>query len=532
MAKRSVFNAKLKSRQQGAVAIIVALCLVVLVGMMGLVLDLGHLYVTKTELQNAADAAALSGAKELNKTLAGVNNARDRAIEAAKRNKYNLNATAVTLIASDDLWVGSCPDDGTCTMVRINTVTTNAAAADKTFLKVDTGSKSLSTWFIHVLPGVLNRTATFGMAVAGRYVVNIAPIGMCAIDPANSTLNNNGELLEYGYRRGMGYNILAINNAKGGLVGLSQVPLWINPIDVYPNACNPSNSSDSTLRPFICAGESSSIFEGGTVYINTGVQASQERFLNSRFDNSQSFGNNKCDATLNPPDSNIKQYIAPGPGGAVPTCPSSSTNVNCGLPRDWTDPSSNVQPALQTVRLNTVAPNIGKPMGYPNVPTNTADLGALWSFSRAVRYDGSVSGNVGTAFGINDWGPAGVASGGANLYKLDADTTTSGYPASAGSGFPVGTLAAPYNQTSGKYYQTPTNYPPGLSGRRVMNVALINCDAAPGGSGACRTMPVLAIAKVFMTVEANFSGSPGKFETEFAGIVNTGQVPRDVRLYR
>jgi len=525
MIKQQGLRAGIKSRQHGAVAIIVAICLVVLIGMLGLVIDLGHLYVAKTELQNAADAAALSGAKELDRSLAGVTRARDSAIEAARRNKYDLNATVVTLTAADNLWVGSCPDDGTCTMVRINTVTTNAAAADKTFLKADTGSKSLNTWFIQVLSNALSSTRTFGMAVAGRYVVNIAPIGVCAIDPANPTLNNAGELLEYGYRRGMGYNLLAINDAKKGLAGLSQVPLWINPIDVPPNACDPSNSSDSTLRPFICAGESSSIVDGGSVYINTGVQSSQERFLNSRFDNSQSFGNNKCDATANPPDSNVQKYTAPGPAGAVPACPPSSSDVKCGLPRDWTEPGLNAQPTAQTVRLNSATP--GKPVGYPNVPSNVGDLGALWTFSHAVRYDGAVTGNVGTPFTISDWGPAG---GGANLYKLDSDTSANGYPTTAGSGFPAGTQAAPYNQPAGnKYHEPPPTHPPGLSGRRVINVAIINCDVAAGGSGSCRTMPVKAIGRFFMTVEASF---PSNFETEFAGIVDTGQLPRDVRLYR
>jgi len=514
----------IKSRQHGAVAIIVAICLVVLIGMLGLVIDLGHLYVAKTELQNAADAAALSGAKELNRTLAGVTRARDRAIEAAGKNKYDLNATAVTLTAADNLWVGSCPDDGTCTMVRINTITTNAAAADKTFLKADTGSKSFNTWFIHVLSSVLNTTHTFGMAVAGRYVVNIAPIGVCAIDPANPTLNNRGELLEYGFRRGMGYNLLAINNAKKGLAGLSQVPLWINPIDVPPNACDPSNSSDSTLRPFICAGESSSIVDGGSVYINTGVQTSQERFLNSRFDNLNSFGNNKCDATNNPPDSNVKQYKA-NPAGAVPaSCPLNSQLLGCGVPRDWTEQGANNQPTQQTVSLNSATP--GKPVSYPNVPTNLNDLGALWTFSHAVRYDGAATGNIGTAFSIDDWGPSGTP----NLYNQDADRTANGYPTTAGGSFPAGTQPAPYNQPAGnKYHQSPTNYPPGLSGRRVINAAIINCDVSAGGSGSCRTMPVKAIARFFMTVEASF---PGNFETEFAGIVDTGQLPRDVRLYR
>ena len=51
--------------QRGAVAIITALSLVVLVGFAGLALDGGHLYLTKTELQNGADACALSASYEL-----------------------------------------------------------------------------------------------------------------------------------------------------------------------------------------------------------------------------------------------------------------------------------------------------------------------------------------------------------------------------------------------------------------------------------------------------------------------------------
>jgi hypothetical protein len=66
----------------------------------------------------------------------------------------------------------------------------------------------------------------------------------------------------------------------------------------------------------------------------------------------------------------------------------------------------------------------------------------------------------------------------------------------------------------------------------VINVAIINCDAAAGGGGSCQTLPVRAIARFFMTVEADFSSSIKSFDAEFAGVVNTGQIPRDVRLYR
>jgi Flp pilus assembly protein TadG len=53
------------ARQRGAVAIVVGLSLVVLVGFLGLAVDGGRLYLTKTELQNAADACALAASYEL-----------------------------------------------------------------------------------------------------------------------------------------------------------------------------------------------------------------------------------------------------------------------------------------------------------------------------------------------------------------------------------------------------------------------------------------------------------------------------------
>ena len=54
-----------RRRERGVVSIIVALSLAVLIGMVGLALDLGKLYVTKSELQNSADACALAAALDL-----------------------------------------------------------------------------------------------------------------------------------------------------------------------------------------------------------------------------------------------------------------------------------------------------------------------------------------------------------------------------------------------------------------------------------------------------------------------------------
>src|SRR5439155_17499098 len=51
--------------QRGSVSIIVGVSMAVLVGFVGLALDGGRLYVTKTELQNGADGCALAAAYEL-----------------------------------------------------------------------------------------------------------------------------------------------------------------------------------------------------------------------------------------------------------------------------------------------------------------------------------------------------------------------------------------------------------------------------------------------------------------------------------
>jgi Flp pilus assembly protein TadG len=51
--------------ESGAVAIFTAIILAVLLGMVALVVDIGHLATVKNELQNAADAAALAGARAL-----------------------------------------------------------------------------------------------------------------------------------------------------------------------------------------------------------------------------------------------------------------------------------------------------------------------------------------------------------------------------------------------------------------------------------------------------------------------------------
>ena len=499
--------------QRGVVAIVLGLSVFALFGFMALAVDLGRTYVVRTELQNAADAAALAGAKELNQTAAGVTSAVARAIGMAAQNNANF-ATPVAITVAN-ISAGTCPDDG-C-MVLASTITTNALAAGRTFLRVNIPSGALNTFFA-VVPTTgggtgTAATGTFGRAVAGHFLTQISPMGVCAIDSIpGGTRPVSGsptisELTEFGFRRGIAYNIPALN-PLGGAAGL---PLWINPLNAPPAACNPASSSAANMKPFLCTGTSTIITTvPGSVYVNTGGSyGPMEKAINSRFDDFT--GGNACDPTSAPPDINIKAYTVPTAAGAGPA----------GNPRDWTNPGANTYPSQQAISLNPVNQ---KPYASPT----TAQYGTLWSHSRAVRAVGaSPNATDGAPFALSDW---------TNLYAGNtADTSASGYPGNPTTPpFPAGSLAAPYNTLTGnKYFLAPSIARPGTRNRRVLNVAILNCTGLSVGPGglSCATLPVLGVGRFFMQTPADLTGGTRKIETEFAGLLNP-LPPPDVRLYR
>jgi len=83
-----------RRRQRGAVILTVSLMLLFLLGFMGIALDLGRMFIVKTELQTAMDSCALSAAQELD----GQATARDRALSAgltaANVNRVNLQSSS------------------------------------------------------------------------------------------------------------------------------------------------------------------------------------------------------------------------------------------------------------------------------------------------------------------------------------------------------------------------------------------------------------------------------------------------------
>src|SRR4030095_16351 len=81
-----------RKNERGSVLAYTVLSVLFLFFAVGLGVDLSHLYLAKTELQNAADAAALAGASALTPhDAASITTAVNRAITTMNLNKYNFN---------------------------------------------------------------------------------------------------------------------------------------------------------------------------------------------------------------------------------------------------------------------------------------------------------------------------------------------------------------------------------------------------------------------------------------------------------
>lgn len=172
-----------KYSQGGAVALIVGLSLAVLVGFVGLALDLGRLYVNKTELQDAADACALAAAGELTCdpsagpcSSAKLLNAETAGRFAASKNNRDFQRAAVTIV----------PDDvrfSTSLAPNANYLPAGSANPNSKYAMCIARSTGIVPWFMGVL-GATDANVVNAVAVAtlgpGQTFCSSAPLGVCS----------------------------------------------------------------------------------------------------------------------------------------------------------------------------------------------------------------------------------------------------------------------------------------------------------------------------------------------------------------
>ena len=487
------FKRRLRYRQQGAFAMMAAVLLVVIVLFCGFALDTGPLYNRKVELSGMAKAVALAAANELNGTSAGIASAQTKARETAALFTYQYGVT----IPWDDaaLTFSTTPSRGGDW--RPGSQVTDASAYY--YAKVDTSAlgstvEEVRPIIMPMFSSSLNTIQIDDSAIAGRASVNVVPVAICAMSdvPAAQRVNAGlveNELVEYGFRRGVSYDLMQLNPT-----GTVAARFLVNPV-AGPGVSS-SSFNTSTVGPFACVGTMwMTGLKGGSIHVTSLPQASPlvsvYAQLNSRLDN---YTGNSCEPSTAPPDTNVKPY------------PYDATD---GKGAPWMNPLIGLPAAHTTTERNRLETVADIPGGSTLPGLTTTWYGPLWAFSKAVKYSSS------TAFSINDW---------SKLYKSGPSTTSAKYPSSQQFTpyYPYGvsnptTIASP--TSAGKSFA--------MAERRALYVPLLSCttDGVPSGSNV--TAKVAGIGKFYMTVLA----TPDTLIAEFAGAVRPEALTGTVEIY-
>lgn len=168
--------------QKGAVAVLVALTLPVLLGAAALAVDLAYLHVVRNELQNDADAAALAGARKLYTNGASALDWSSAAGTAS--NAITLNRAAGHALANGQVQTGYW--DTTQTAAGLQSLPMTPGANDAPAVQVSLGKSEgqnlgpvrtffASIWGVYAKP--VRATAVAGVSSPGRVQLSF-PVAM------------------------------------------------------------------------------------------------------------------------------------------------------------------------------------------------------------------------------------------------------------------------------------------------------------------------------------------------------------------
>lgn len=477
--------------QHGTFTIQFVVVLTALLSMVGLALDVSRVYARQSEMRSFAESAALAAAHELDGTSAGVDEAVQRALDSLNGTS-ELSADS-TIRYNGALQFGPTPD-GPWT-------TPDAAAGLPTtqldrlrFARVDTASLDGSVTQVERFFAPEGTTSvTFReTAVAGQTLMPIAPLAICAMsdDPAHARkvhgmVPDTYELVEYGFRRGVSYNLLGLNSDDD-----TAAHFVVNPVEFPEDGGSPkdSNFEADVVRPFVCTG---SIMHpsGNKLYVEAGFPLELVPNLNSRFKLASD-----CHPTVGWPDKNVMEYKDASWLNNTPPVPHAQEAAD-----EATDGDKRREPLANL----DAAPRTGILAGQARTRDN---YGTLWAYARPVQYSATAAGHAGSPFSksaVPLLYP--VDNGGSVLALTWEDDKDPPYIARR-----IGSSTTP-SGTSVLF-------------RRILNVPLLECPVSGN------TATVLAIGKFALTSRA-VDGSPPYIAGEFGGLL-TGARPLMTRLYK
>lgn len=482
---------KFWSNESGASAALYALALPALIGAVGIGFDYARVASMDTELQNAADQAALAGATQLDQQA----NSIVRATAAARNglvtnstlfaNDNNTNGTTVTVgdVGTGVFFYQTLADAEAGTNAIDPTASGADALARFIRVKVDTRKANYAlTPVVGAFSGSLDAEAVAGI---GSAVCRIPPLMICNPDEPSTNTNENFDFNANAY---IGKGLLVVQQGKwepgafgfldlgNGATGVEQGLAWVSPT----GDCVPVNGPDV-------------IDLDVDVDIEPGLKASTIDAINTRFDIYDSCpAGGPCPASIN----SIKDVVHPTSLTANKACTFGTNGETDG----WQEvPAAGRYKPTSDLALGTaVTPN---PMGHPrdicqslgagfNTCTRFGD--GYWDRnayfrSRYLRTSGP---NAGTRWTQADW----IANTGLSLGTGARPSTPTRYQVYLweirNRGTVVDGVTVLGNQAVGtvnnnaqpvcsphKSYGTGTVPATGVADRRRMSVAVINCKA-------------------------------------------------------
>lgn len=169
------------ANQRGSVMIMTAILMGGIVLAVGLSIDIARLYMLRTELQNAADAAALSAARELSSGAGGIQDAVARA--TAIVNNYGFNDAVVNVPAVNVQFAVNLNG------AYVSSATAQANPANYRFVRVTTSNVTTPMLFSARVLGASrteSRSAVAGMSVGINTICDFFPFAV-ALNDSNTS---------------------------------------------------------------------------------------------------------------------------------------------------------------------------------------------------------------------------------------------------------------------------------------------------------------------------------------------------------
>lgn len=292
-----------RKSEDGAIAIMTAVMILILIAMFGFAIDLSRAYNRKVELQSVADAAALAAANALDGTSAGIDNAVKAAADTASTFNFSYN-TSVVAWSPAALSFGTAADGGSGGWADGNTA--KASAGSVFFARVDTSMLDPShgqveNVLIPFVSSAFAETDVTAASVAGRDSLNALPLAICANSNTPASALPTGELVEYGFRRGISYDLMNLSPGGG-----SAQNFLVNPIAPAGTVGASMMGNLDIVAAYVCTGKMAiPALQGGEITVEPGFPiASLYQQLNSRFGTYAT----PCQPSSAPADPNIKNF--------------------------------------------------------------------------------------------------------------------------------------------------------------------------------------------------------------------------------